>query len=163
MIRLGPEMPLMNTAHLWWNCLGDPSTERVAFNYTTRGNKSIDTSADWVLCNSFSHIESPVFKYALKDSSCEEWLDQQPPKSVVYVAFGSFNIFQPRQFKELALGLDMIGRQFLWVVRPDLIEKAKMAILEGFEERVVGRGRMVGWSPQQRVLAHPSVVCFMSH
>ncbi|KAK1308727.1 hypothetical protein QJS10_CPA09g00789 [Acorus calamus] len=37
-----------------------------------------------------------------------------------------------------------MGRQFLWVVRPDLIEKAKMAISEGFEERVAGRGRMVG-------------------
>ncbi|KAK1308438.1 UDP-glycosyltransferase 83A1 [Acorus calamus] len=154
--------------------------KRVAFDYTTRGNKSIDTSAEWVLCNFFSHVESPVFKYAPKicpigprlsgirpskpvgrywpeDSSCEEWL------SVVYVAFGSFTIFDPRQFKELGLGLEMMGRRFLWVVRPDLTKKANMAFSEEFEERVTGRGRMVGWSPQQRVLTHPSVVCFMSH
>ncbi|KAK1269479.1 UDP-glycosyltransferase 83A1 [Acorus gramineus] len=186
MIRLSPEMPPMNTTHVWWNRFGDPSTNRVLFDYITRGNKSIDTAAEWVLCNSFSHVESSIFKYASivrpigpllpgvrpgrpvgrywpEDSSCEEWLDKQPPKSVVYVAFGSFTVFDPRQFQELALGLELMGQRFLWVVRPDVTEKMNRAFPRGFEERVAGRGRMVGWSPQQRVLAHPSVACFMSH
>ncbi|KAK1307660.1 UDP-glycosyltransferase 83A1 [Acorus calamus] len=218
MIRLGPQMPPMNTAHFWWNCLGDASTNQVFFDYLRRGNKYIDTAAEWILCNSSSHVESPVFKYSPKvrpigpmlpglrpgrpvgrfwpeDSSCEDWLNQQPPKSVVYVSFGSFTIFDPRQFRgqllvwrilgsrwsvqsytwesivqglqevefELALGLEILGRRFLWVVRPDLTEKANMAFPGGFEERVAGRARIVGWLPQQRVLAHPSVVCFVSH
>lgn len=34
---------------------------------------------------------------------------------------------------------------------------------EGFEERVKNRGKMVGWAPQQKVLSHPSVACFLSH
>ncbi|KAK1284281.1 UDP-glycosyltransferase 83A1 [Acorus calamus] len=186
MIRLSPQMPPMNTAHFWWNCLGDASTNQVFFDYLRRGNKYIDTAAEWILCNSFSHVESPVFKYAPKvrpigpllpglrpgrpvgrfwpeDSSCEDWLNQQPPKSVVYVSFGSFTIFDPRQFQELALGLEIMGQRFLWVVRHDLTEKTNMAFPGGFEERVAGRGRIVDWSPQQRVLAHPSVVCFVSH
>ncbi|KAK1317019.1 UDP-glycosyltransferase 83A1 [Acorus calamus] len=185
MIRLCPEMPLMNTAHFVWNCLGDPITGRIIFDYITRGNKFIET-AEWVLCNSFSHAEFPVFNYAPRirpigpllpglkpdrlvgrywpeDSSCMEWLDQQPSNSVVYVAFGSFTIFDPHQFQELAIGLEKMGRRFLWVVRPDLTEAANTAFPGGFEERVAERGRMVGWSPQQRVLAHPSVACFMSH
>ncbi|KAK1273110.1 UDP-glycosyltransferase 83A1 [Acorus gramineus] len=184
-IRLGPEMPPMNTAHFWWNHLGEPITEQIVFDYMARGNKSIET-AEWVICNSFAHAEQPIFKHAPRirpigpllpglkpdrpvgqywpeDSTCEEWLDQQLPKSVIYVAFGSFTVFDPRQFQELALGLEIMRRRFLWVVRPELTEKVNTAFPEGFEERVAGRGRMVGWSPQQRVLAHPSVTCFVSH
>lgn len=33
----------------------------------------------------------------------------------------------------------------------------------GFVERVKNRGKMVNWAPQQRVLAHASVACFLSH
>ncbi|KAK1284422.1 UDP-glycosyltransferase 83A1 [Acorus calamus] len=190
MIQLGPEMPMMNTGHFWWYCLGDPFAERVIFEYIVRGNKSIE-SAEWVICNSFAHAErsmfehmpkirpigpllpglmpdKPVGRYWPEDSLCEEWLDRQPPKSVVYVAFGSFTVFNPhnsryRQFWELALGLEMMGRWFLWVVRPDLTKAVRMTFPDGFEERVVEKGRMVGWLPQQRVLVHPSVACFVSH
>ncbi|KAK1263812.1 UDP-glycosyltransferase 83A1 [Acorus gramineus] len=185
MIELGPGMPSMNTTNFWWNSIGDPFMERVFFDAVLRGTKSID-SAECILCNSFTHAELPVFKCAPKirpigpllpglqpdkvvghywpeDSSCVGWLNQQPPKSVVYVAFGSFTVFTPQQFQELALGLEMMGRRFLWVVRPDITEKGNTTFSGGFKERVAGRGKMVGWSPQQRVLAHPSVACFVSH
>ncbi|KAK1278437.1 UDP-glycosyltransferase 83A1 [Acorus gramineus] len=185
MIRLGPEMLPMNTAHFWWNHLGGPITGRIVFDSMMRGNKSIET-VEWVLCNSFAYAEHPLFNHAPRicpigpllpglkldrpiglywpeDSSCEEWLDRQPLKSVVYVAFGSLTVFDQRQFEELALGLEIMGRQFLWVVRPDLTKADHTTFLGCFEERMAGRGRMVGWSPQQRVLAHPSVACFVSH
>ncbi|MFS7973934.1 putative limonoid glucosyltransferase [Helianthus anomalus] len=34
---------------------------------------------------------------------------------------------------------------------------------DGYMERVGSRGRIVKWVPQQKVLAHPSVACFMSY
>ncbi|KAI3713134.1 hypothetical protein L1987_71706 [Smallanthus sonchifolius] len=34
---------------------------------------------------------------------------------------------------------------------------------DGYMDRVGSRGRIVSWAPQQKVLAHPSVACFMSH
>ncbi|KAJ0099478.1 hypothetical protein Patl1_21778 [Pistacia atlantica] len=86
-----------------------------------------------------------------EDSTCLKWLDEQPPQSVIYVAFGSFTVFDQIQFQELALGLELTNRPFLWVVRPDITDDANEANPEGFQERVAARGQMVGWAPQQKV------------
>uniref|UniRef100_A0A453LTX3 UDP-glycosyltransferases domain-containing protein n=3 Tax=Aegilops tauschii subsp. strangulata TaxID=200361 RepID=A0A453LTX3_AEGTS len=34
---------------------------------------------------------------------------------------------------------------------------------DAFKRRVEGKGLVVGWAPQQRVLSHPAVACFVSH
>lgn len=34
---------------------------------------------------------------------------------------------------------------------------------DGYIQRTRARGRIVSWAPQQKVLAHPSVACFLSH
>jgi len=84
----------------------------------------------------------------------------------VYVAFGSFTMFDTRQFQELALGLELCGRPFLWVVRPDIVHGDVHDYPPGFLDRVgsaSGRGKLVAWSPQQQVLAHPAVACFVTH
>ncbi|CAL5369819.1 unnamed protein product [Camellia sinensis] len=99
----------------------------------------------------------------LLNSTCLEWLDQQPANSVVHVAFGSFTVFDQIQFQELALGLELTNRPFLWVVLPDITDENNDAYLKRFKERAATRGRMVGWAPQQKVLGHPSVACFLSH
>ncbi|KAL8124671.1 hypothetical protein AgCh_012355 [Apium graveolens] len=97
------------------------------------------------------------------DTTCITWLDQQPSCSVIYAAFGSFTLFDLNQLQELALGLKQTNRPFLWVVRPDMTnEKIKM-YLEEFEARIQKRGRIVSWAPQDKVLSHPSVSCFLSH
>ncbi|KAL8263786.1 hypothetical protein R6Q59_021916 [Mikania micrantha] len=44
-----------------------------------------------------------------------------------------------------------------------MIVESTMAYPDGFIHRVQSRGRTVSWAPQQKVLAHPSVACFMSH
>ncbi|XP_076883311.1 UDP-glycosyltransferase 83A1-like [Bidens hawaiensis] len=98
-----------------------------------------------------------------EDFTCLKWLDQFPVCSVIYIAFGSFTIFDQKQFEELAFGLELSGKPFLWVVRPGMTKETTTNYPDGYMERVGSRGRIVSWAPQQKVLAHPSVACFMSH
>ncbi|KAG6743569.1 hypothetical protein POTOM_052268 [Populus tomentosa] len=46
-----------------------------------------------------------------------EWLDDQPPSSVVYLCFGSLGSFCVEQEKEIAFALEHSGKRFLWVLR----------------------------------------------
>ncbi|EMS54474.1 UDP-glycosyltransferase 83A1 [Triticum urartu] len=87
------------------------------------------------------------------------------PGFVVYVAFGSSGFLDTTQFQELADGLALSGRPFLWEVRPDLTIGAgqDQFDLDAFKRRVEGKGLVVGWAPQQRVLSQPAVACFVSH
>ncbi|XP_057802725.1 UDP-glycosyltransferase 83A1-like [Salvia miltiorrhiza] len=98
-----------------------------------------------------------------EDPSCLTWLDSKPPKSVIYVSFGSLAVFSQQQLDELALGLEMSGRAFLWVVRSDLANGSRAVFPDGFVERVGEVGKIVEWAPQEEVLSHPSVACFLSH
>ncbi|MED6218431.1 hypothetical protein PIB30_026656 [Stylosanthes scabra] len=94
-----------------------------------------------------------------EDMSCMNWLDQQPHGSVIYVAFGSMTLFDEKQFTELALGLELTNRPFLWVVRRDSYSKT-LSLPNEFKG---SQGKIVGWAPQQRVLSHPATACFVSH
>uniref|UniRef100_A0A5B7C3P4 Putative UDP-glycosyltransferase 83A1 n=1 Tax=Davidia involucrata TaxID=16924 RepID=A0A5B7C3P4_DAVIN len=95
----------------------------------------------------------------LEDSTCLSWLDKQPACSVIYVAFGSTAIFSQHQFEELALGLELSGRPFLWVVRSNL---TNAEYPDGFTV-ADDHGKIVEWAPQEKVLAHPSTACFLTH
>ncbi|XP_047312920.1 zeatin O-glucosyltransferase-like [Impatiens glandulifera] len=99
-----------------------------------------------------------------------EWLDKQPPNSVIYVSFGSTTLMSREQINELAIGLEESKQRFLWVLRDaDRVDifNAESTILqlpEGFEERVKGVGKVTrDWAPQLGILRHPSVGGFMSH
>ncbi|XP_031486875.2 UDP-glycosyltransferase 85A2-like [Nymphaea colorata] len=98
-----------------------------------------------------------------EDWSCLDWLDQWPAGSVIYVSLGSTTMLNQRQIDELALGLELTGRPFLWVCRPGVMEKQDALYPEGFMDRITRHGLVVGWAPQQEVLAHPSVACFLTH
>ncbi|GAY52812.1 hypothetical protein CUMW_144830 [Citrus unshiu] len=53
---------------------------------------------------------------------------------------------------------------FLWVVRPDMTDNSNDdAYQKGFQDGVGTRGQMVGCAPQQKVLSHPSIACFLRH
>ncbi|KAF8017351.1 hypothetical protein BT93_H2519 [Corymbia citriodora subsp. variegata] len=185
MFQLALGMPTMNTAHLAWACVGDLAAQKTVFSLVVRNNKFLEV-ADWLICNSSPNFESAVLNFAPRilpvgpllsshwlessagyfwpeDSNCLKWLDQQPHKSVIYVAFGSFTVFYQIQFRELALGLELCNKPFLRVVRPDTTEEKDDAYPKGFKERISGRGKLVGWAPQQKVLAHASIACFVSH
>ncbi|KAI3793283.1 hypothetical protein L1987_35899 [Smallanthus sonchifolius] len=100
-----------------------------------------------------------------QDRTILKWLDKQPPKSVVYVSFGSGAYITESEFQEVAHGLANIELPFLWVVRPGMVAGSERleALPEKFQERMGDRGRIVKWSPQQEVLAHPATGCFWTH
>ncbi|KAI9170338.1 hypothetical protein LWI28_026497 [Acer negundo] len=111
---------------------------------TNRGNPSSDSSDD-------------VMK----------WLEECPDGSVVYVCFGSQKPLQRQQTEALALGLEKSGVRFLWVVKSGITGPAEDeygSVLNGFEERVSGRGLVAkGWVPQVSILNHKAVGGFLSH
>nr|UXB92763.1 glycosyltransferase [Helleborus thibetanus] len=96
---------------------------------------------------------------------CIEWLDTKPPSSVVYVSFGSVVYLEKDQMEEMARGLLNSGQPFLWVVKtpPKEFSPDGGRVPEGFIEEAQGQGLVVQWCPQDRVLAHPSVACFVTH
>nr|UHH90516.1 UDP-glycosyltransferase [Nicotiana benthamiana]UXR81506.1 UDP-Glycosyltransferase superfamily protein [Nicotiana benthamiana] len=101
---------------------------------------------------------------------CLEWLNKQPPRSVLYISFGTTTSFSDREIKELAMGLEQSKQRFIWVLRDadrgDIFtgEARRVELPEGFEERVKDVGLVVReWVPQPEILAHSSTGGFMSH
>ncbi|PAN28643.1 hypothetical protein PAHAL_5G168500 [Panicum hallii] len=109
---------------------------------------------------------------------CLTWLDAQPPRSVVFLCFGSASSVPAEQLREIAAGLERCGHAFLWAVRapvaPDADstkrfegrgEAALEALLpEGFLDRTRGRGLVVpAWAPQVEVLRHRATGAFVTH
>ena len=160
---------------------------------------------DGIIMNSFNYLEKRVI-HALQEKEannkvpvypvgpnirsgsisqvngpeCLKWLDFQPQKSVLYVAFGSGGTLSQKQLNELAFGLEMSGHRFLWAVRAPS-ESPSAAYLSnqesdplqylpnGFLERIhngnrTGQGLVVAsWAPQVEVLSHGSTGGFLSH
>ncbi|KAK1318061.1 UDP-glycosyltransferase 75B1 [Acorus calamus] len=152
--------------------------------------KTIDISKPKVLVNTFNALESDVMKSMdgvveligvgpmvpadktvgadLFDGDVKDykkWLDAKPPRSVVYVSFGTLALLQKRQLEEITKGLMESGRPFLWVLRKAQREAEKdvvieTEVIEGGEDE---RGMVVDWCCQMEVLSHPSIGCFMTH
>ena len=184
--QLAPGMPPLHTSELPWINFGAAEWETGLFD-VSRETERLSALAEVVVCNSFPEVEAaafpflpnvlpvgpltsdrelrkPVGQLLPEDSRCLPWLDAQPDGSVVYVAFGSSTTFDPRQFRELAEGLELIGRPFLWVVRTDFTTgDVSKAWFDEFKARIAGAGMVVSWCPQQKVLAHRAVACFVSH
>ncbi|KAG2535127.1 hypothetical protein PVAP13_9NG048700 [Panicum virgatum] len=188
-IQLSPKMPAVDADELPWSGVGKtPTARRATFQAVIKTGAAL-AIADSIVCNTFQEIESEALALIPKktvlavgpleapkaasaaghfwpdDPTCLAWLDAQAPGSVVYVAFGSLAVFDATRLQELADGLALAGRPFLWVVRPNFAADGVVdGWLDEFRRRVGGgTGLVVGWAPQQRVLAHPSVACFVTH
>ena len=185
MIQLSTGMPYIDSANFPWN-IGDSISKKLIINYVMRCTQDFKFT-DWWLCNTAYDIESPAFTLLPKllpigplmvnqsnscgdiagshlwseDFSCLSWLDQQKSGSVIYLAFGSFTVHDQAQFWELAPGLELTGRPFLWVVRPRI--QFNLQGFRGNNNNDSNLGKIVNWAPQQKVLAHPSIACFVSH
>ncbi|KAF8100168.1 hypothetical protein N665_0230s0052 [Sinapis alba] len=107
-----------------------------------------------------------------KPNSIFEWLDKQRERSVLYVCLGSGGTLSFEQTTELACGLEISGRSFLWVLRKptsylgessnndDLVN---VGLPEGFLDRTRGIGLVVTqWAPQVEILSHGSVEQWMN-
>ncbi|XP_027940391.1 anthocyanidin 3-O-glucosyltransferase 2-like [Vigna unguiculata] len=103
-----------------------------------------------------------------------DWLDQQPPSSVVFLCFGSMGSFGEDQVREIARALENSGARFLWSLRKpapkfmtppsDYAPSELPSILPaGFLDRTAGIGKVIGWAPQAQILAHRATGGFVSH
>ncbi|XP_014512128.1 UDP-glycosyltransferase 84B2 [Vigna radiata var. radiata] len=94
--------------------------------------------------------------------SCMEWLNHQPPSSVIYVSFGSLIVFTAQQLESIAKALKNSNKPFLWVIKNKEGEEA-VPLPEGFVEESKEQGMVVPWCPQTKVLSHPAIACFLTH
>ncbi|BAT80465.1 hypothetical protein VIGAN_03005000 [Vigna angularis var. angularis] len=105
-----------------------------------------------------------------------DWLDNQPPSSVVFMCFGSMGSFGEDQVREIARALENSGARFLWSLRKpppkgsrfippsDYAPSELPSILPaGFLDRTAGIGKVIGWAPQAQILAHRATGGFVSH
>ncbi|PIN09111.1 UDP-glucuronosyl and UDP-glucosyl transferase [Handroanthus impetiginosus] len=175
-ISLSDNIPVWTKNELCWSVSNDLKIQKIFFDCTSRFQKAAHQTKLF-LCNTSQELESSacnLFPNLLpigplldpkapksssiscnfhpEDESCISWLSNKPSKSVIYVSFD-----------ELALGLELSGRAFLWVVRSDLANGSPVVYPNGFLERVSEFGKIVQWAPQEKVLSHGSVGCFMSH
>ncbi|CAN6286772.1 unnamed protein product [Urochloa humidicola] len=179
--QLAPAMPPLDTAEFSWNRAGDADGQPVIFQLILRNNAATHL-AETIVCNSVEELEPGAFKlfpgvlpvgplsssgngkpagsFWAEDDTCAAWLDAQPDGSVVYVAFGSLAAHDAAQLVELAEGLALTSRPFLWAVRPG---SAGDELLVRLRRLAAPRGRVASWCPQRRVLAHPAVACFLTH
>ncbi|KAJ4734193.1 UDP-glycosyltransferase 89B1 [Rhynchospora pubera] len=89
----------------------------------------------------------------------EKWFDTCPPKSVVYVCFGSQHTPSVSQACAIASALELSGVRFIWA-----LGGLSSVIPEGFEEKTKGKGLVIrGWAPQVEILHHPAVGSFLTH
>ncbi|KAL6013292.1 hypothetical protein ACLOJK_003784 [Asimina triloba] len=100
------------------------------------------------------------------EESCIEWLDKHQASSVVYVSFGSVLPLPTEQMEKIAWGIKSSGRPFLWVAKlPEHAaeDRSRGLLPPEFMKETEDRGLVVQWCPQAKVLAHPSVACFLTH
>ncbi|CAL5008191.1 unnamed protein product [Urochloa decumbens] len=101
-----------------------------------------------------------------QDTECLAWLDAQDTGSVVYANFGSLTVLTAAQLAEFAWGLAATRRPFLLVLRDDLVTGGNggmAALPPEFLAETAERCRVATWCPQERVLRHGAVGCFVTH
>ncbi|KAI5079792.1 hypothetical protein GOP47_0005271 [Adiantum capillus-veneris] len=95
----------------------------------------------------------------------EQWLDKQEAKSVIYIAFGSVANLTEKEVKAIAGGLELAESKFIWALREGLVEGMDDPFPVGFRERAEqeGRGLVVPWVSQRRLLDHAAIAAFLTH
>ncbi|PON68959.1 UDP-glucuronosyl/UDP-glucosyltransferase [Parasponia andersonii] len=129
---------LSNVAELMWSIPGDPIRQEALFKCVFGAIEAAVKISNWLPYNSFYELDpsacdlipnlllllGPLLSSRFpgrsagslckEDLTCLSWLDKQPDKSVIYVAFGSITILNQHQVDELvALALELTGQPFL--------------------------------------------------
>lgn len=110
--------------------------------------------------DNLSSIKSNLWK---EDPGCLDWLDTKEPNSVVYVNFGSVTVMTEQQMVEFAWGLANSKRNFLWVIRPDLIYGESGILPVEVVSETKDRCMISEWCPQEEVLRHVAIGGFITH
>ncbi|WVZ74486.1 hypothetical protein U9M48_022665 [Paspalum notatum var. saurae] len=96
------------------------------------------------------------------DETCLHWLDKQRDGSVMYVSFGSWVPSIGRDvINEIALSLQATGRPFLWALKEE--PSWRDGLPKEYAEAVAGHGKIVAWAPQDDVLRHKAIGCYLTH
>ncbi|KAL6573551.1 hypothetical protein OROHE_002010 [Orobanche hederae] len=148
--------------------------------------------ADFIVCNTIQELESHTIStlnstqpfYAIgpifpddftqelvptslwSESDCTNWLNSRPPKSVLYVSFGSYAHTTKHTLAEIAHGLVRSGVSFVWVLRPDIVssnDAVDDVLPFGFKDQVKDQGLIVPWCNQKTILSHGSIGGFLTH
>ncbi|KAK3001058.1 hypothetical protein RJ639_045821 [Escallonia herrerae] len=96
----------------------------------------------------------------------KEWLDKRKKGSVLFVGFGSEAKLSQDELTEIALGVELSGLPFLWVLRKQRVfaDSEVIEFPDGFEERTKGRGVVwTSWGPQVKILSHDAVGGYLMH
>ncbi|KAJ4704547.1 Glycosyltransferase [Melia azedarach] len=131
--------------------------------YTIGPLHALTKSRNRISISPTSSLDASLIK---EDRSCMTWLDSQPLRSVLYVSFGSLFVLTRLQLLEFWHGLVNSGQRFLWVLRPDMMsrdENARDVIPSDVTLGTQEKWCIVGWAPQEEVLAHPAVGGFLTH
>ncbi|XP_013457449.2 UDP-glycosyltransferase 84B2 [Medicago truncatula] len=102
------------------------------------------------------------------EDACIGWLDNKPNSSVIYISFGSLVVLSQTQMNNIVTALKNSNKNFLWVVKPANnggyeTKDAAYELPKEFLKETEGRGLVVKWCAQEKVLMHPAVACFLSH
>ncbi|KAF0893414.1 hypothetical protein E2562_024225 [Oryza meyeriana var. granulata] len=119
-------------------------------------------------------LDTSTSKQGRRRHECLDWLDRQPPESVLYVSFGTTSSLRVEQVAELAAALRGSKQRFIWVLRDadranifadsDESESRHAKLLSEFSKQTEGTGLVItGWAPQLEILAHGATAAFMSH
>ncbi|XP_062184381.1 putative cis-zeatin O-glucosyltransferase [Phragmites australis] len=117
-------------------------------------------------------LDMSAWKQGKQRHECLDWLDKQPPASVLYVSLGTTSSLRTEQIADLAAALRDSKQRFIWVLRDadradifaDHVENRHTKLLAEFTKQTEGRGLVVTeWAPQLDILAHGATAAFMSH
>ncbi|KAK1601316.1 hypothetical protein QYE76_000121 [Lolium multiflorum] len=96
---------------------------------------------------------------------CLQWVNTKPAGSVVYVSFGTLTSFSHAEHHEIARGLDLSGKNFVWVLSGSEDDRSEW-MPDGFAEMTGNndRGFLIrGWAPQTLILSQPALGGFVTH
>ncbi|WCJ25610.1 UDP-Glycosyltransferase superfamily protein [Euphorbia peplus] len=154
-IQLGPDMPTITTTSLLWLAVEDETTGRKLFDAVNRNNRTIKL-ADKIICNTAYDLEPGAFTLATEILPIGPLLASTRKGNSAGCFWKEDTLFQ-------MAGETSIKFSHICCIWQPGITKETSSYPQGFEERVGTRGKIVEWAPQQKVLSHPSVGCFLSH
>ncbi|KAJ0077596.1 hypothetical protein Patl1_35496 [Pistacia atlantica] len=128
------------------------------------------------LCN--RNVEDKALRgkqASIDEHECLKWLNSKKPSSVIYVCFGSLANLCSAQLREISLGLEASGQQFIWVqwsrvggdfVKREAIEKAVKEVMVGdkaveMRSRAKALGQMAKRAVEERGSSYSDLNAFI--